>query len=101
MNNSKKHIIIGIICLISAVLQSILNFATFIPYLAFCLCSIVVGVKRKKSIGIVTILLSGLVALPFFEFIYSKLTASLMKTLFATTLILLLQMLLLINDHPI
>ena len=91
MNFSKKHIILGIICLISALLQSITSVSIFIPYLTFCLCSFVVGVKRKKGIGIVTILLFGLIALPVFDFIYSNFTASLMTTLFANALILLVQ----------
>ena len=90
MNVSKKHIILGIICLVSAILQSISGIAVFIPYLAFCLCSFI-GLKSKKSIGIVAILLSGFIVLPAFEFIYSILTVSLMTTLLANALILLLQ----------
>ena len=92
MKVSKKHLILGIICLASALLQSISGIAVFIPYMAFCLCSLIVGLKSKKIIGIIAILLSGLVVLPVFEFIYSMITASLMTTLFSNALILLLQM---------
>ena len=91
MKFSKKHVILGIICLISALLQNLSGVGMFIPYLTFCLCSFVVGVKRKKGIGIFTVLLFGLIALPVFDFIYSMLTASLMTTLFAHVLILLVQ----------
>lgn len=90
MKVSKKHMILGIICLVSAILQSISGIAILIPYLAFCLCSFI-GLESKKSIGIVAILLSGLIVLPAFEFIYSMITVSLMTTLLANALILLLQ----------
>ena len=78
MKISKRHIILGIICLISAILQCISSISIIIPYLAFCLCSFVIGMKGKKTFGIIIVLLLGLVGLPVFEFVYSMLTASLM-----------------------
>ena len=91
MTLSKKHILLGIICLISAILRSVPVVSVIIPYLAFCLCSFVVGVKGKKAFGIIIVLLFGLVGLPLFEFVYSMLTTSLMTTMFASVLILLVQ----------
>ena len=91
MKFSKKHIVLGSICLISAFLQSILNFSVFIPYLAFCICSFVIGQEKKKGIAIVTVLLCSFVALPVFDFIYSMLTAPLMTTLFINALFLFVQ----------
>ena len=82
MTLSKKHILLGIICLISAILRSISVVSVIVPYLAFCLCSFFVIMKGKKAFGIIIVLLFGLVGLPFFEFVYSMLTASFMTTLF-------------------
>ena len=90
MNVSKKHIILGAICLISALLQSLSGAGLFISYLAFCLCS-VVGTKSKKGAGIVTVLLFGLIALPVFDLIYARLTATLMTSSLANALILFVQ----------
>lgn len=91
MRISKKHIILGIVCFVSALLQCVAGITTLIPYLAFCLCSFVVGVNGEKSRGMVAVLLTGLVVLPVFHFLYSLLTASLMTTLLANTLIVLVQ----------
>ena len=91
MKLSKKHILLGVICLISAILRCISGVAILIPYLAFCLCSFIVGVKGKKAFGIIMVLLFGLVGLPLFEFVYSMLTASFMTTLLASVLTLLVQ----------
>ncbi|MBQ4117021.1 MAG: hypothetical protein IJD37_06555 [Clostridia bacterium] len=91
MKIPKKHIILGIICLASAFLQNISGIAMLIPYLAFCFCSFVICLKSKRWSGSVAILLTGLIVLPVFELIYSMITASLMTTLFANALILLLQ----------
>ena len=89
MKISKRHIILGIICLISAILRCIPSISIIIPYLAFCLCSFVIGMKGKKAFGIIIVLLLGLVGVPVFEFVYSMLTASFMTTLLASVLILL------------
>ena len=89
MTLSKKHILLGIICLISAIFRCISSISIIIPYLAFCLCSFVIGMKGKKAFGIIIVLLLGLVGLPVFEFVYSMLTASFMTTLLASVLILL------------
>ena len=91
MKLSKKHLIIGIICLISAILRNVSGISVIIPYLAFCLCSFFVGLKGKKTFGIIVVLLFGLVGLPVFEFVYSMLTASFTTTLLATVLILFVQ----------
>ena len=91
MKFSKNHLLIGIVCLISAILRNVSGISVIIPYLAFCLCSFFVGLKGKKTFGIIIILLFGLVGLPVFEFVYSMLTASFMTTLLASVLILLVQ----------
>ena len=88
MKLSKKHLPIGIVCLISSILCNISGISAIIPYLAFCLCSFFVGLKGKKAFGIIIVLLFGLVGLPFFEFVYSMLTVSFMTTLLANVLIL-------------
>jgi len=95
MKISKRHIILGIICLISAILRCISGISIIIPYLAFCLCSFIAGVKGKKTFGIINILLLGLVGLPFLEFVYIKFMAlfmaSFMPTLLTSVLTLLVQ----------
>ena len=91
MKLSKKHLIIGIICLISAILRNVSGISVIIPYLAFCLCSFVIGMRGKNTFGIIIVLLFGLVGLPVFEFVYSMLTASFMTTLLANVLILFVQ----------
>jgi len=91
MKLSKKHLILGIICLISAILQNISGISIFIPYLAFCLCSFFTVTEEKKVFKFIIILLLGFVGVPLFEFIYSMLTAMFMKTLPAFILISLVQ----------
>lgn len=96
MKFSKKHIILGIICLVSALLQSmglgiISLIAMFIPYLAFCVCSFVICSNDKKIFGVVTILLIGLIALPVFDFISSTVSSLLMNTFIADVLVILVQ----------
>ena len=91
MKLSKKHLILGIICLISAILRNVSGIPVIVPYLAFCLCSFFVGLKGKKTFGIIIVLLFGLVGLPVFEFVYAMLTASFTTTLLATVLILFVQ----------
>lgn len=91
MNISKKHILLGIICLISAILCALSVVSTVIPYLAFCLCSLIVGPKGKKVFGIVIALLVGLIGLPLLNSIYSSLTAPFTTTLFANVFTLLVQ----------
>ena len=91
MKLSKKHILIGITCLISAIFCNISVISVIIPYLAFCLCSFFIGFRSKKTFGIIIILLFGLVGLPVFEFVYSMLTAPLATTLLFNVLILLVQ----------
>ena len=91
MELSKKHLPIGIVCLISVILCNISGVSVIVPYLAFCLCSFFIGLRNKKAFGIIIILLFGLVGLPVFEFVYSMLTASFMTTLLASVLILLVQ----------
>ena len=90
MKLSKKHLILGIICLISAILRNVSGIPVIVPYLAFCLCSFV-GLKGKKTFGIIVVLLFGLVGLPVFDFVYGMLTASFMTTLLAIVLILFVQ----------
>ena len=91
MKLSKNHLIIGIICLISAILRNVSGISVIIPYLAFCLCSFFVGLKGKKTFGIIIVLLFGLVGLPVFEFVYSLLTASFTTMLLTNVLILFVQ----------
>ena len=91
MKISKRHIILGIICLISAILRCISGISIIIPYLAFCLCSFVAGGKGKKAFEIIIVLLLGLVGLPFFEFVYATFTASFMVTLITGVLTSLVQ----------
>ena len=86
MKISKRHIILGIICLISAILRCISSISIIIPYLAFCLCSFVIGMKGKKAFGIIIVLLLGLVGLPVFEFVYATFTTSFMATLLTSIL---------------
>ena len=86
MKISKRHIILGIICLISAILRCISSISIMIPYLAFCLCSFVIGMKGKKAFGIMIVLLLGLVGLPVFEFVYATFTTSFMATLLTSIL---------------
>lgn len=91
MKLSKKHILLGIICLISAILRASSIVSAVIPYLAFCLCSLIVGPKGRKAFGIVTALLIGLLGLPLLDFIYSTLMAPFTTTLFANVFFLLVQ----------
>lgn len=95
MKVSKKHIILGIICLASVFLQGIvlkgISVIVFIPYVSFCLCSFVIASKPKTGRKTVTVLLIGLILLPVFDLIYSMLTASLMTTLIADILIIFIQ----------
>ena len=91
MKLSKKHLPIGIVCLISAILCNIFGVSVIVPYLAFCLCSFFIGLRNKKAFGIIIILLFGLVGLPVFEFVYSVLTVPLAITLLLNVVILLVQ----------
>ena len=91
MKISKRHIILGIICLISAILRCISSISIIIPYLAFCLCSFVIGMKGKKAFGIMIVLLLGLVGLPVFKFVYATFTTSFMATLLTSILTSLVQ----------
>ena len=91
MKFSKKHLLIGIVCLISAILRNVSGISVIIPYLAFCLCSLFVGLKGKKTFGIIIVLLFGLVGLPVFDFVCSMLTSSFMTTLLTNILMLLVQ----------
>lgn len=82
MKFSIKKILLGIICLVCAVLEyailhGIAAFSIGMPYVAFCLCSLVIGVKTKKVRATAIVFLSGFVLLPIFEFIYSRLLGSL------------------------
>ena len=91
MKFSKKHVLIGIICLISAVLSNVYGISAIILYLAFCMCSVFLGLKSKKAFGLIMVLFFGLVALPVLNFVYSMLTASFAKTPLASVLILFVQ----------
>ena len=88
MKLSKKHILLGSICLTSAILSNVPVVCAIIPYLAFCLCSFAL-MNGKKAIGTVTVLLIGFVGLPLFKFVYSMLTVSFMTTPIANVLVLL------------
>ena len=90
MNFYKKHMLLGIICLISAILSTISVICGIIPYLAFCLCAFVL-MKNKKALGIVAALAIGFVGVPLFDFIYSRLTTSFMTSLPFGILVLLVQ----------
>lgn len=91
MKLSQKHLLLGVICLISAIFCNIAVISVIIPYLAFCLCSFFVGLKGKNAFGIILVLLFGLVGLPVFDFVYSRLTAPIATTYLACILILLVQ----------
>jgi len=91
MKLSKNYLPIGIACVISAILSNVSGISVIVPYLAFCLCSFIVGLKGKKAFGIIIILLIGLVGLPVLEFVCSMLTAPLATTLLFSVLVLLVQ----------
>jgi len=80
MKSTYKYIILGLVCLAAALIQGgifpINQIITmFIPYLAFCICSFITVKNKNKLFSISMILLSNLVVLPVFNFIYSFITA--------------------------
>lgn len=86
----KKQMLLGIVCLASAILSNLPVVSAIIVYLAFCLCSFAL-MKSKKTLGIVAVLTIGFVGLPLFDFIYSRFTTSFMTSLPFGILVLLVQ----------
>ena len=79
MKSTYKYIILGLVCLAAALIQGGIFpinqiLPIFIPYLAFCICSFIIVKNKNKLFSISMILLSNLVVLPVFNFIYSFIT---------------------------
>ena len=90
---TKATVLLGITCFIASILQAIVlkGFAIFMPYLAFCLCSLIACRGNLKVINIVKIILFGAVLLPIFDIVFATVSAMLFSGVIPTIVAFLLQ----------
>lgn len=90
---TKATVLLGITCFIASILQAIVlkGFAIFMPYLAFCLCSLIACRGNLKFINIVKIILFGAVLLPIFDIVFASVSAMLFSGVILTVVAFLLQ----------
>lgn len=87
---------IGVVCILAGLLHSgiwkwISPIAVAVPYLTFCICSFIVYHGKIKRSSILKILLVGIVCLPIFDFVYSRLASSFGFNLISAVAIVFLQ----------
>ncbi len=95
----KKHkliLVLGLICISAFFLQTltlgVLPFiSVLVPYLTFCVCSLLICKNKIIKADVLKIILIGLLGLPIFDLFYPMLTTPLLYEIYSATAIVFVQ----------